>query len=86
MTAKEWWPLIVPVVLDWVWDKVQKRRESRARDEAVAVIRSSLQTMGEKGDKAVANIDKAMAELATNTSRWSKRWTEPPPPNGDPKP
>lgn len=84
MTLKDLGMLAVPVALDWVWDKIGKWRESRARDEGIEVIQKSLRELGAAGDRVVTTIDKGMEDLAISTNRWSrKRWTNPPPPNGD---
>ena len=76
---QQWWPILIPAVLDWIWDKTAARRERKARDAGVAVIRNSLEGMSEQGQTIVKKIDQGMAELAVTTGRWSKkRWTSPP--------
>lgn len=84
MTWQDLLPLAIPLVLDWAWDKMAKRRAEKQAEDVATVIRKSLSEMGAAGDAAVARIDEGMTELARTTSRWQRsRWSTPPPLNGD---
>lgn len=79
MTLQDLAPLLVPLALDWIWDKLAARRAEKQAQDAIGVIKSSLSEMGEAGDRVSGKIDAGMARLAVTTGRWSRRrWSVPP--------
>jgi hypothetical protein len=76
-TVTDLWPLLL-LGVDWLVDKLRKKKTTKDIENAVGAVRKSLRELGTPGDRVVSALDDAIAEGKLKRPRGWKPTQEPP--------
>jgi hypothetical protein len=57
MRLEDFYLLAIPVALDWVWDKISKRRSAKQNAKLEAKIKAGLLALGDAGERIAKTMD-----------------------------